>query len=123
MLSHIIGFSSHPASRDEPVICTWPPSLPTTFNSSTEHSQFPFETLFLDSCPVSSFSADAFAASFKIEAIRLDINQLLATIYISSTFPFIFNLFYLIFVNEVFLLLFQFYVLGSVPSSILWVFL
>lgn len=104
MLPQIIGFFFHPESRDEPVIRTWLPSLPTTFNSSTEHSCSPWG-LYLDSCPVSSFSADAFIASFRIQAIRLNINQPFTTIYISSTFPFIFNFFCLVFVDEVLLFL------------------
>lgn len=40
ILSQITGFSSHPTSRAELVICTWPPLLLMTFNSSPEYSQF-----------------------------------------------------------------------------------
>lgn len=40
ILSQITRFSSHPASRAELVICTWPPLLLMTFDSSTEYSQF-----------------------------------------------------------------------------------
>lgn len=89
-MNHLFVLGHHPYP--------WPSKLCWTFTAA-------LKALSLDNCPVSSFSADAFAASFKIEAIRLEMNQLLATIYISSTFAFISKLFYLFFVGEVSLFL------------------